>query len=107
MAMIECSECGKAVSDKAANCPGCGAPIATDREAYGSGVDHLTTTQGTSKRLKLQSVFAVLLMIFGGCMVYVTASVDASDPSMAGAWMFFIGLVWYIATRVRIWWHHS
>ncbi len=29
MALIECEECGKDVSDKAASCPGCGNPIAT------------------------------------------------------------------------------
>jgi hypothetical protein len=29
MALIECDECGKDVSDKAASCPGCGNPIAT------------------------------------------------------------------------------
>ncbi|KTG17751.1 MULTISPECIES: zinc ribbon domain-containing protein [unclassified Guyparkeria] len=28
MAMMECPECGKEVSDKAAACPNCGAPIA-------------------------------------------------------------------------------
>ncbi len=27
MAMIRCGECGKEVSDKAANCPSCGAPV--------------------------------------------------------------------------------
>lgn len=27
MALIECGECGREVSDKAASCPGCGAPI--------------------------------------------------------------------------------
>jgi len=26
MALIKCTECGKEVSDKAAACPGCGAP---------------------------------------------------------------------------------
>lgn len=28
MAMVKCAECGNMVSDKAANCPSCGAPIA-------------------------------------------------------------------------------
>jgi hypothetical protein len=28
MALIKCAECGKEVSEKAAACPGCGAPIA-------------------------------------------------------------------------------
>lgn len=27
MALIKCTECGREVSDKAASCPGCGAPI--------------------------------------------------------------------------------
>ena len=28
MALIKCGECGKEISDRAAACPGCGAPIA-------------------------------------------------------------------------------
>jgi hypothetical protein len=27
MAIIECSECNREISDKAENCPGCGAPV--------------------------------------------------------------------------------
>ena len=27
MALISCNECGRQVSDKASQCPGCGAPI--------------------------------------------------------------------------------
>ena len=30
MALILCEECGKEVSDKAAACPNCGAPIALE-----------------------------------------------------------------------------
>lgn len=29
MALIACAECGKEISDKAAACPGCGAPVKT------------------------------------------------------------------------------
>lgn len=29
MALIKCEDCGKEVSDKAASCPNCGAPIAS------------------------------------------------------------------------------
>lgn len=32
MALIKCEECGKEVSDKAASCPNCGAPIASKVE---------------------------------------------------------------------------
>ncbi len=27
MALIECTECGKQISDQANNCPGCGVPV--------------------------------------------------------------------------------
>ena len=31
MALIKCTECGKEVSDKAPNCPNCGAPVASQK----------------------------------------------------------------------------
>lgn len=34
MALINCSECGKEVSDKATNCPNCGNPICEIKEEY-------------------------------------------------------------------------
>ncbi len=33
MALIKCSECGKDVSDKAATCPSCGAPLLAAADA--------------------------------------------------------------------------
>jgi len=35
MALIKCSECGREISDKAATCPGCGAPVSTSTKAQG------------------------------------------------------------------------
>ena len=32
MALIKCEDCGKEVSDKAASCPNCGAPIASKKD---------------------------------------------------------------------------
>ena len=32
MALIPCSECGKEVSDIAATCPGCGAPVVSEKK---------------------------------------------------------------------------
>ncbi|MDR0726400.1 MAG: hypothetical protein LBF59_10405 [Prevotellaceae bacterium] len=34
MALINCSECGKNISDKAANCPHCGNPLNVKNEEY-------------------------------------------------------------------------
>jgi len=40
MALIKCSECSREISDKAATCPGCGAPIVLE-EQYDSDYDEL------------------------------------------------------------------
>ena len=52
MALIRCGECGKDVSDKAASCPACGAPVsaegaiaAPERVSYEDGVFVATSAQ--------------------------------------------------------------
>jgi len=106
MALIQCPECSKEVSDKAPTCPKCGAPIAAasvDREV---GVN-LTTVQATSKRLKAQMLLAALSLSVG--IVWVILAANASEPtSLAVPTSLFVGgLVWYAITRFRIWWHHE
>lgn len=105
MALVKCPECGKEVSDKAKNCIGCGAPIAPDRESQGSGVDHLTTVQGTSKKLKLQQAIAAVLFVAGGVGMFVAGDLGWNPGTPTT--IMLIGLVWYIVTRVRTWWHHG
>jgi hypothetical protein len=110
MSLINCSECGKEVSSKAPACLGCGSPIAKDTESAGSGVDHLTTIQGTSKSLKLQSAIAGTIFVIGGVMVWVAVSNDTSGmgaSSPIGALLLAVGLAWTIIVRVRKWWHHD
>jgi uncharacterized OB-fold protein len=106
MPLINCPECEKEISDKAPTCPGCGSPIAQDREAAGSGVQTLTTTQGTSKRLKLQSLFAMIILGIGLTIMLVQIQADV-EPGATGPILTVIGLTWAFITRVRIWWHHS
>ncbi|MDC1358963.1 zinc-ribbon domain-containing protein [Gammaproteobacteria bacterium] len=36
MALIECKDCGKEISDEANNCPSCGRPLVTSGEATAS-----------------------------------------------------------------------
>jgi predicted amidophosphoribosyltransferase len=36
MALIECKDCGKEISDEADNCPSCGRPLVTSGEATAS-----------------------------------------------------------------------
>jgi uncharacterized membrane protein YvbJ len=111
MAIIKCSECGNQVSSKATACPHCGAPVAAAAvEAKHAGTP-LTTVQETSKKLKLHIIIASV--IFWAAVLWIIViwedvmtgegARSASVPFI----MALVGLVWYIATRARIWWHHK
>ena len=113
MALIKCSECGREVSDKAESCPQCGAPIASALETEAAGIK-LRTIQQTSKRLKMQILISAAL--FWGGIVWMI--VVASSASRAGVppsrvatviatLMILAGLVWYVVTKLRVWWHHK
>lgn len=54
MALIKCTECGKDVSDKAAACPGCGAPLPVKSLVP----DEPGTTSGASSLALLAMVIA-------------------------------------------------
>lgn len=112
MALIECGECNGKVSDKAASCPHCGAPVMQLADVVDTG-DRLTTTQQTSKQLKEQVLWAYLVM-FAGFLMALFAPVWLS--AKGGNWtlssmyyggaVLLVGVAWQIANKIRIWWHH-
>ena len=104
MALIKCPECMKEVSDKAPTCPNCGSPIAAAKENSEVGVN-LTTIQGTSKRLKSQILISVICIIIG--IIWLIGSLQTKDPSPWPGLLIFGGLVGFIVTRFRVWWHHK
>ena len=106
MALIQCPDCKKEVSENAVTCIGCGCPLGADKESEGSGVNHLTTTQLTSKSLKLQSALAGTAFVVGGVMYWVAAS-NNNTPGMVATVLFVGGLLWYIKIAIRKWWHHG
>jgi uncharacterized membrane protein YvbJ len=102
MALINCGECGDEVSDKAPTCPKCGVPIATMKEAQAAGTQ-INTVQEISKKFKLQAMLSGFCIIVG--FVWLTAAPTAEEKSIPGI-LIFVGLVWYLVNRFRIWWHH-
>lgn len=70
MALINCSECGKEVSDKAPVCPNCGAPIKRNTVYVERPNGQLTPTpkKKSKKGLIIGIIIAVILLIglFGG-----------------------------------------
>jgi len=109
MSLVQCKECSKEVSDKAVSCPHCGAPVVGAAESRAAGA-RLTTTQGTSKKLKLQSVLSSALMLIGIVwlsMTLVAAEGGAVNDASTEMIILAVGLTWHLVTRLRIWWHHE
>lgn len=109
MALINCPECNNQVSNTAEACPHCGAPISGAKEGHAAGVQ-IKTIQETSKRLKLHVLFSAFLF-WGGLLWILLASNssqnNADDPNLTPAFMVLLGMVWYVTTKIRIWWHHK
>ncbi|WP_224784668.1 hypothetical protein [Marinihelvus fidelis] len=102
MALIVCAECSSQVSNKANSCPRCGAPVSLESRATDT---NLTTTQTTSKKLKRQYLFAVLLIFIGA--IWMATSFQTDEPAIWAPVVIVLGLVWAIIVKIRTWWHHG
>ncbi len=97
MALVQCPECAKQISDQAASCPNCGAPRSTVQVDATHGV---VTTQATGKSQKGWQLVGVLAIIVGVIMI-------SSEQSAVGALITFAGLVAVVTARLSAWWHHG
>jgi len=95
MALINCPECGQQVAETALACPQCGAPIARG----------IVTTQETAKGFKMHILISTLFILVG-IVWAIGAGVNSTNPVIPVV-LIFAGLVWFLATRFRIWWHHK
>ena len=70
MALITCPECGKSVSDKAANCPNCGCPIAVAPGADPHSREDLNaaTTKKNKKTTKTIVIIVSVIILLGGLL---------------------------------------
>jgi len=107
MALITCPECGAQVSNHAENCPKCAYPIM--RGTTQAHDEIVQTVEQTSKKLKLQLLISSLLCM-GSLLVMLSSCSEPqarSDGMASGTLGFFVGLIWFMIVRFKIWWHHG
>jgi hypothetical protein len=105
MAIIKCGECGRAVSDKAAACIGCGAPLAGadrhssfNREPAQSVAPPLTAAQ-----LRWRLALSALTLVLG----VIVADAVGRHPGLPqaartlSALLVIAGLVWFIVAILQ------
>jgi hypothetical protein len=105
MAIIKCSECGRAVSDKAAACVGCGAPLTVDDRHASFSREPVRTAQPplTPAQLRWRLALASLTLVLG---VIVADAVGRHPdwPQVAttlAALLVTTGLVWFIVAVLQ------
>jgi hypothetical protein len=101
MALIACSECGRAVSDKAATCIGCGAPLQTSSSIYlvpkSSKVRPPTREQIKRGALLSLSMF-VLGLIWA---IFLDHRPDDRLSSFMATLLIIGGLCWFIVVLIH------
>lgn len=114
MPLITCSECGKQVSDKAAACPQCGAPISAPtapapslfQAAGGSPMAVTAPQSGTSEvtfytdqtGIRITNARAIIGARTYSMANLTTVTVGVTSPSYGGAiWTILIGAVIFLA----------
>jgi hypothetical protein len=67
------------------------------------------TTEKTSKQLKLSLVLSHLVIVASPILLLVSLASgrDAGEAIAVSVIIVVIGLIWLIATRIGIWWHHG
>ena len=93
MALIQCSECGKEISDKAASCPGCGAPVGKNTHP------HKVTRTGA----KWEGIGFLLIAIAVVAMVAATQNPDSElvvNSANIAPYFILVGLVVFIIGRL-------
>lgn len=100
--MIRCSECGRAISDRAAHCVGCGAPTTKL-----SGIDWLPQRTirppPNPRQLRLHGSLAALMLLGGtwwATALEHRAGTDRMEATLA-ALLLITGLCWLIVTLLQ------
>jgi hypothetical protein len=102
MTMITCSECGRAISDRAAACIGCGAPLGSHSQINLAPAPS-TGLPPTRRQIRWRLVLATLMLISGVIAAHQAAHLThlAQLTRSAATALILVGLVWLLITLVQ------
>ncbi|GAB6069936.1 hypothetical protein JCM30760_10330 [Thiomicrorhabdus hydrogeniphila] len=85
MALIECHECGKQISDSASLCPNCGAPVRANQYKKGNKVPYTDQEVAVllSKKKKTSHLLHLVLSLFTfGIWIVMWVLISISNSSV-------------------------
>jgi RNA polymerase subunit RPABC4/transcription elongation factor Spt4 len=106
MALINCSECGKRVSEKASLCPNCGHPVNTTEHEIRVVTDPAKPLKVepvlVSKKWKKVKLFSWLVIIFG--FIFPAFLPGSLDKRQTLGWIIvFLGVATLIIGKIGAW----
>ncbi len=104
MALLNCYECDEQISSTASSCPKCGAPSKNNKVANAP----VSTTQLTSKKLKLQILISTFIAIAGIVFfLIVSFTTDRGTKLYLPIIITAFGFGWRAFIGFQVWWNHK
>jgi hypothetical protein len=104
MALIKCSDCGRMVSDRAAVCIGCGAPVSAPRaeSSFNLAPEHQPTPPLSRAQLRRRMHWSGITFI-AGMLAAAYSSAHSSNRLVAtlAALLLTCGLCWLLVAVVQ------
>src|SRR5260370_14288107 len=102
MTLITCSECGRAVSDKATVCIGCGAPLTTSSSPIDLVAKRSNAPPPTREQIKRRALLSLSILALGLIWAgFLDHRPGGRLASFMAALLIIVGLCWFMVVLVH------